>query len=202
MQDEQQHWHSAAIEAHFSLWLHWTLHSWCFISFIIINDRNVLIERKMMFMLFINIFLRTIWISFPSLWTLWGDTAKGSVLPELHTPGLASKAPREPQSSLGAECMAKSPNSLKILIILCVCTHCWPWSIKTMFLQDNKNLICGSFPKPLICSLPCYQNEWKKKISTKWSSLALLEMCISQHSVILHNNAENTWNFSNDCMLL
>lgn len=134
MQDEQQqHWHSAAIEAHFSLGLYWTLCSWCFITFIIINDRNVLIERKMMFMIFTNIFLRTIWISFPSLWTLWGDTAKGSFLPELHP--LLPWLPGHPQSSLGAECVARSPSSLKILIILCVCTHCWPWSIKTMFLQ-------------------------------------------------------------------
>lgn len=31
-----------------------------FISFIIINDRNILIERKMMFMIFTNILLRTI----------------------------------------------------------------------------------------------------------------------------------------------
>lgn len=112
-------------------WLHWTLCSWCFISFIINNDRNVLIERKMMFMIFTNILLRTIWISFPSLWTPWDDTAKGSVLPRAsHTPGLkifqltnqnpttASKAPREPL--LGAECLANSSNSLKILIILCV----------------------------------------------------------------------------------
>lgn len=28
--------------------------------------------------------------------------------------------------------------------------------------RGNKKLIYGSFPKPFICSLPCYQNEFKK----------------------------------------
>lgn len=125
-----------------SHWLHWTLCSWCFISFIINNDRNVLIERKTMFMIFTNILLRSILISSPFLWTPWGDTAEGSFqrFPHSWLKNLQINKPKPHYSFQGTqgttelpECLANSPSSLKILIMCC--THYWPCSIKKMLLQ-------------------------------------------------------------------